>query len=68
MFSWLSNWILDYPDTNGLQMHAHIQEPGMRPHFELESSDHALAQEYRHGITPERVKEIMLKRLPANEQ
>ena len=68
MFSWLSNWISDYPDTRNLKMHAHIQEPGMRPHFELEAADHPLSQEYHHGITPERIKEIMLKRLPANKQ
>jgi len=27
-----------------------------------------LAQEYHHGITPERVREIMFRRLPAAEQ
>jgi hypothetical protein len=68
MFSWLSTRISEYPDTLSLKMHAHIQEPGMRPHFELEPSDHPLSQEFHHGITPERVKEIMLNRLPANEQ
>jgi len=68
MFSWLSNWISEYPDTRNLKMYAHIQGPTSRPHFRLEPSDHPLAQEYHHGITPERVKEIMLKRLPANEQ
>jgi len=56
------------PDTLSLKMYAHIQEPGLRPHFRLEPSDHRLAQEYHHGITPERVREIMLGRLPANEQ
>jgi hypothetical protein len=68
MFSWLSTRLPDYPDTLSLKMFAHIQDPGMRPHFRLELSDHPLAQEYHHGITPERVKEIMLTRLPANEQ
>jgi hypothetical protein len=66
MFSWLSCQIPEYPDTLNLKMYAHIQEPGVRPHFELESTDHPLAQEYHHGITPERVKEIMLRRLPAH--
>ncbi len=66
MFSWLSCQIPEYPDTLNLKMYAHIQEPGVRPHFELESSDHPLAQEYYHGITPERVREIMLRRLPAH--
>jgi hypothetical protein len=68
MFSWLSSWIEEYPDTVNLKMYAHIQEPGDRPVFELEPSDHPLSQEYHHGITPERVKEIMMRRLdlPSN--
>lgn len=63
MFSWLSNNISDYPETLNLKMNAHIQEPGERPHFELEPTDHPLSQEYHHGISPERVKEIMTQRL-----
>jgi len=67
MFSWLSSQISEYPDTLSLKMYAHIQQPGTRPNFQLERSDHPLAQEYHHGITPERVKQIMLKSLPAVE-
>ena len=67
MFSWLCTQIADYPDTLSLKMYAHIQEPGLRPHFELQPSEHPLAQEFLNGITPERVKEIMLRRLPAAE-
>lgn len=63
MFSWLSTEIPEYPDTLNLKMYAHIQEPGLRPQFELELTDHPLAQEYHKGITPERVKEIMLRRV-----
>jgi hypothetical protein len=63
MFSWLSNQIPEYPDTLNLKMYAHIQEPGQRPHFELEPTDHPLAQQYHHGIAPERVKELMRGRL-----
>ncbi|HEU0252791.1 MAG TPA: DUF2199 domain-containing protein [Pyrinomonadaceae bacterium] len=63
MFSWLSNQIEEYPDTVNLKMYAHIQEPNNRPIFELEPTDHPLSQEYYHGITPERVKEIMTNRL-----
>ena len=59
MFSWLSSQIDGYPDTRSLKMHAHIQEPGVRPIFDLEPTDHPLSQEYHHGITPERVREIM---------
>jgi hypothetical protein len=62
MFSWLSTQIPEYPDTLNLTMHAHVQNPGRRPLFELEPCDHLLPQEYHHGISPERVKEIMLRR------
>jgi hypothetical protein len=65
MFSWLSNQISDYPDTLSLKMYAHIQKPGLRPHFELQPSDHPLAQEFLRGITPGRVKEIMGCRMPS---
>ena len=67
MFSWLSCQIDEYPDTLNLKMYAHIQEPGLRPHFELEPTDHPLSQEYHKGITPERVKAIMLRRLKSVE-
>jgi hypothetical protein len=66
MFSWLSNRIPEYPDTLNLKMYAHIQEPGQRPHFRLELTDHPLSLEYHHGISPERVKEIMMGRLGGN--
>ncbi|MFN2511622.1 MAG: DUF2199 domain-containing protein [Pyrinomonadaceae bacterium] len=67
MFSWLSTQIDGYPDTLSLKMYAHIQEPDWRPTFELERTDHPLSQEYHNGITAERVKEIMMSRLPGNE-
>ena len=63
MFSWLSNQIDEYPDTLNLKMFAHIQELKQRPIFELELTDHPLSQEFYQGITPERVKEIMMRRL-----
>jgi hypothetical protein len=63
MFSWLSNNIPEYPDTLNLKMYAYIQEPSDRPIFELEPTEHPLSQEYHHGISPERVKEIMMRRL-----
>lgn len=63
MFSWLSSDIPEYSDTINVKMYAHIREPGERPNFELEASDHLLAQQYHKGITPERVKEIMMARL-----
>ena len=63
MFSWLCNSMDEYPDTEQIKMYAHIQDPPDRPVFELEPTDHPLSQEYHHGITPERVKEIMMRRL-----
>jgi hypothetical protein len=63
MFSWLSNQIPEYPDTLNLKMYARIQEPGSRPHFLLEPTEHPLSREYHGGTTPERVKEIMMGRL-----
>ncbi len=63
MFSWLSSQISEYPDTLSLKMYAHVQKPGWRPNFELEPSSHPLAQEFHAGITPEKVKVIMLGRL-----
>ena len=44
-------------------MYAHIQEPDNRPIFELEPTDHPLSREYYEGITAERVREIMARRL-----
>ena len=67
MFSWLSSQIEEYENTLSLKMYAHIQEPNQRPNFELEPTDHPLSQEYHHGITPERVKEIMTRRLKETE-
>jgi hypothetical protein len=66
MFSWLSTQIPEYPDTLSLKMYAHIQQVDWRPTFELESCDHPLAEEYHKGITPERVKEIILGRVREN--
>lgn len=67
MFSWLSSRISYYPDTLNLKMYAHVQEPRTRPYFELEESDHPLSKEFHHGITPERVREIMLREIRAEQ-
>jgi hypothetical protein len=65
MFSWLSTKLPDYPDTLNLKMYAHPQLHNERPYFRLEETDHPLAQEYRHGIAPERVKALMRLLLPS---
>ncbi|HEY2461792.1 MAG TPA: DUF2199 domain-containing protein [Candidatus Acidoferrum sp.] len=63
MFSWLSTQLPGYPDTLNLKMYAHIQEVGYCPNFRLELTDHPLSQEYHKGVSPERVKKIMMERL-----
>lgn len=65
MASWLGSRIADYPDTLNLKMYAQIRKPGKRPLFRLERCDHPLVKEFYEGITPERVKEIMCRRLPS---
>ena len=67
MFYWLSTQIDGYADTLSLKLYAHIQEPGWRPTFELERTNHPLSQEYYHGITAERVREIMMSCFPGCE-
>lgn len=47
MYSWLSTRVPEYPETLSLKMYARIPELGLRPHFELELSDHPL----RRSIT-----------------
>jgi len=67
MFSWLSTDIPEYGNTLNIKMHAHIQEPGTRPHFWIERSDHPLSLDFHRGITPERLKQLMIALLPAVE-
>jgi hypothetical protein len=67
MFSDLASQVPEYPDTLNLKMYVHIQEPNRRPNFELEPTGHSLSQEFHQGITPERVKEIMMGRLHGNQ-
>jgi hypothetical protein len=68
MFSWLSTRIEGYPDTLSLKMYAHIQSLHDRPHFDLEETDHPLTQEYHHGIMPERVRDVMMRKLGAHQE
>jgi hypothetical protein len=63
LFSWLCNWIPEYGEVEDIKMFLHPQEPDTRPLFEIEHTEHPLAQDYHHGVLPSRVKEIMLKRL-----
>jgi hypothetical protein len=63
MFSWLSSTVPEYPETLSLKMTVRVREVGKRPIFELEPTDHPLSIEQHHGVLPERVKEIMMRRL-----
>ena len=54
----LGNTIAGYPATSGLECKVVLQNARVRPSFELQSPDHPLALEQRHGITLDRVKEI----------
>ncbi len=67
LFSWLSNWIPEFGEVENIKMNMHIQPPDQRPHFEIEHTNHPLAQAFHHGIEPARVKEIMLARLSKNK-
>jgi hypothetical protein len=67
MFSWLSTESPVYENTLSLKMNAHIQEPGTRPHFWMERTDHPLARDFHQGITPQRLRELMFALLPEVE-
>ena len=47
-----------YPGTVGLACKIIMKNAGKRPSFELEATDHPLANEQRNGMTLDRVKEI----------
>ena len=58
-FGWLSTELAPlYPSTLNLKTMVHTQPVGLRPHIEVETTDHPLAREQRTGITIERVHEI----------
>lgn len=57
-FAWLASEVPGYPSTVELKTDVRTQALGVRPHVELESTDHPLAVEQREGITVARVIEI----------
>jgi hypothetical protein len=54
----LNNCLTEYPETFNLKCTIRIQRVGSRPLFYIDESDHALAQEQRHGISLERIQDI----------
>jgi hypothetical protein len=57
-FGWLSAALALYSSTISLKTRVHLRDNGVRPHIELEPTDHPLAVEQRTGIAAERVAEI----------
>lgn len=58
-FGWLSTELPVYPEaTLNLKTQVHTDAVGVRPHVELEATDHPLAVEQRTGITVARVQQI----------
>src|SRR5581483_7738389 len=57
-FGWFSNRLKGYPDTLNLRCQVLPQSGRQRPRIELESVDHPLAVEQRHGVTFDRLLEI----------
>lgn len=57
-FGWLNTSLPIYTDTLNLKTNVHTRPIGLRPHVELEPTDHPLAIEQRQGITMARVQEI----------
>ncbi len=62
-FGWLCTRLPEYPDTMYLKTMVHQRAVGQRPTVELEPTDHPLALEQRHGISPERLRQIAEKLL-----
>jgi hypothetical protein len=58
-FGWLCTRLPVYPDTLHLKTMVHLRNHGIRPYVELEPNDHPLSQEQTHGITMDRVMEIV---------
>jgi hypothetical protein len=59
-FGWLATEFPEslYPSTWNLKTHVITQPVGIRPHVELEPTDHPLSVEQREGITMARVQEF----------
>lgn len=57
-FGWLNARVAGYPDTLNLKTSVHLRDGGLRPHIELEPTDHPFAVEQRRGIDVDRVAEL----------
>jgi hypothetical protein len=58
-FGWLCTRLPIYPDTVSLKTMLHLRDDGVRPYIEVEKTEHPLAMEQYHGITLDRVGEII---------
>ena len=62
--------LLTFDDTDRAELpeiYAQIQEPGSRPIFEIGTNRPSSLAAYHHGITAERVREIMMSRLSVDD-
>lgn len=57
-FGWLNTQLDVYPDTLNLKTQVQMRDALMRPHIELEPTDHPLAVEQRKGISSDRIAQI----------
>ena len=58
-FGWLSTNIRVYPRTLELKTAVQFRPRGLRPLVQVEPTDHPLAVEQQHGVTVDRVQEIV---------
>lgn len=58
-FGWLSTSLPLYPDTLNLKTMVHLRDHGLRPRIVLEPTEHPLSTEQHHGISLERVGEMV---------
>jgi hypothetical protein len=62
-FGWLSNSIVDFPDTLNLPLDVITSELDLRPQFVLHDRDHPLVDAQREGVTLDWVREIAARNL-----
>lgn len=58
-FSWFVSLLPGFDDTLNLKSRIHLQDEGIRPHVELEPTDHPLAVAQRAGVTLHRAIELI---------
>ena len=57
-FGWFCNYLPYYEDTYLLKTHVHPRSGGERPYIVLEPTEHALAIDFRDGISIDKAQQI----------